>query len=223
VPRLVLEGEVWRLFTFLLMPPFSNPICAFFFWYFFYLMGTTLEMQWGAIRYNVFLLVGYVATVAASFLTPDFPATNGFLEGSVFLAFAFLYPEFEIYLFFVLPVKIKWLARLTWAIYLYTFTFGDWTSRAMIGASVANFFLFFSRDVLSRVRMGRRRMAFQAARLTEKKREYLHRCTVCGITDRTHPEMDFRYCSRCQGTHAYCTEHLRTHEHITAAEPTAGT
>jgi hypothetical protein len=205
------------------MPPFSNPICAFFFWYFFYLMGTTLELQWGVLRYNVFLLVGYVATVAASFLAPNLPASNAFLEGSVFLAFAFLYPEYEIYLFFVLPVKIKWLARLTWAIYAYIFTFGDWTNRAMIGASVANFFLFFGRDVLDRVRMGRRRMAFQAARITEKKRDHLHRCTVCGITDRTHPEMDFRYCSRCVGTHAYCSEHLRNHEHITATEPTTGT
>lgn len=220
VPRLVLAGEVWRLLTFLIVPPISNPLCAFFFWYMFYLMGTTLEQHWGAFRYNVFLLVGFLATVAAAFITPGAPTSNGFLEGSVFLAFAFLYPHFEFYLFFILPVKIKWLAMLTWAGYAYTVLFFPWSMKIAVLASVCNFFVFFGRDVLDRVRIGRRRMAFQAVKLTEKQRDFIHRCTVCGITDRTHPEMDFRYCSRCIGTRGYCSEHLRNHEHITTAEPT---
>jgi hypothetical protein len=69
-----------------------------------------------------------------------------------------------------------------------------------------------------RIRTGQRRMARQAAQFTAKKPEYFHRCVVCGITDRTHPQMDFRYCSKCVGTHGYCMDHLGSHDHITAAE-----
>ncbi len=82
---------------------------AFFFWYLFYLMGTALERSWGTFRYNVFLLIGYVDTVGVAFIVPDVPANNAFLQGSVFLAFAYLFPDFVMYIFFILPVKIKWL------------------------------------------------------------------------------------------------------------------
>ena len=214
VPRLVLAGEVWRLATFLILPPLGNPICAFFFWYLFYLMGTALEQRWGDFRYNAYLLSGYVATVAASFVALDAPSSNAFLQGSVFLAFAFLYPHFELYLFFVLPVKIKWLAALAWAGYAFTFVIGDLESRALVGASVFNFFLFFGRDVWERMRIGGRRMSTQAARFGERERPYIHRCETCGITDRSHPQMEFRYCGKCAGTRGYCSEHLRDHEHV---------
>src|SRR5438105_6602401 len=116
IPERVLQGEVWRLLTFLVMPPFpsvvsfTNLVFAFFFWYLFYLMGTALERTWGTFRYNVYLLLGYVATVGLAFILPGAPATNAYLQGSVFLAFAYLYPDFEMYLFFILPVKITWLA-----------------------------------------------------------------------------------------------------------------
>ncbi len=106
IPAFVLQGEVWRLFTFLAVPPVTNPIFAFFFWYIFYMMGTALEGHWGTFRYNIYVLIGFIATVALSFLTPASPATNAFLQGSVYLAFAFLYPDFQLYLFFILPVKI---------------------------------------------------------------------------------------------------------------------
>ena len=102
VPNLVLQGEVWRLFTFILEPPLTNPFWAFFFWYVFFFMGSTLEQSWGTFRYNVYLLIGWIATVGASFLVPDAPASVEFLQGSVFLAFAWLYPDFTFYLFFIL-------------------------------------------------------------------------------------------------------------------------
>jgi hypothetical protein len=214
IPRLVLEGEVWRLFTFLVEPPMDNLLFAFFFWYLFYLMGTALEQQWGAFRYNVFLLIGYLATVAAAFLVLEAPATNGFLQGAVFLAFAYLYPNFEIYLFFVLPVKIKWLAMLQWIIYFLLFATGGWDTRAMIAASVLNFFMFFGKDILERIKGGRRRMAWQAKTLVKEDKPF-HRCLVCGVTDKTHPQMEFRYCSKCAGACGYCSEHIRSHEHVT--------
>jgi hypothetical protein len=222
VPAKVLEGDIWRLFTFLVQPPETIPIFAFFFWYLFYLMGTALEHQWGVFRYNVFLLIGYVATVAAAFLVPQATASNVFLEGSVFLAFAYLYPNFELYLFFILPVKIKWFAMFAWIGYFLQFAYGDWSTRAMIAASVLNFFVFFGRDVLDRIHGGRRRMAWQAKQIANQAKPF-HRCMVCGITDKSHPQMEFRYCSQCAGACGYCTEHIRNHEHVTQQKDTVQT
>lgn len=213
VPAKVLEGEVWRVVTFLAVPPLSHPVWAIFFWYLFWLMGTALERYWGAFRYNVYLLVGWAATVAVSFLVPDSPSSNAFLQGSVFLAFAFLNPDFELYIFFVLPVKIKWLALLTWLGYAFTILFGPWLWKLLVVASVSNFLLFFGAEIRDRMRYARRRMAAQAE-AAARKEEAFHRCTVCGITDRTHPDMDFRYCTECKGSHGYCTAHIRDHPHV---------
>jgi hypothetical protein len=209
----VLSGEAWRVFTFVFVPPISNPICALFFWYLFYLMGTALENTWGAFRYNIYLLIGYAATVGASFLTPAMPATNGFLQGTVFLAFAQLYPNFEICLFFLLPVKVKWLALLTWIGYFFAFIVGEWTIRFMVLASIANFLLFFARDIVARMKSGHRRMVLQVTRTTMPPIR-VHRCTVCGITSEVDRTLDFRYCSKCEGDLCYCPEHLRNHPHV---------
>src|SRR5687768_13599773 len=103
IPALVMQGEIWRLFTFLAMPPSENLLLALIFWSFFYFSGNALESTWGAFRYNVFLLIGWLATVAAAFVFPDHPVPNGFLQGSVFLAFAYLYPDFVVQLYFILP------------------------------------------------------------------------------------------------------------------------
>jgi hypothetical protein len=222
IPERVLAGEVWRLVTFLVEPPLSNPICAFFFWYLFYLMGTALESHWGVFRYNVYLLIGYVATVSVSFLTPETPAANTYLQSSVFLAFAFLHPDFELCLFFLLPVKIKWLALLTWIGLSYVLIFDPWFNRLQVLASVCNFLLFFGHDLILKARAGHRRMAWQAARFAVKEPEYFHKCLVCGITDRTHRDMDFRYCSQCHGSCCYCSEHLRSHDHVAAGEMAPG-
>ncbi len=221
VPEKVLEGQVWRLATFVCEPPTTNIVFAFFFWYLFYLMGESLELSWGAFRYNVYLLIGYLATVAVSFLTPQIPASAEFLQGSVFLAFAAIFPNFEIQLFFLLPVKVKWLALLTWIGYFLVLVLWDWPMRLLVAAAICNYLLFFHKEILDRVRTGRRTMAFQASRIGVKPRPYFHRCTVCGITDRSHPQAEFRYCSQCDGGHGYCMEHLRNHEHI-RAQPDGG-
>ena len=212
IPGLVLAGEWWRLITFLFIPPLTNPIFAFFAWYLFYLMGGALEGHWGAFRYNVFLLVGYLVTVAVSFIMPFYPATNIFIGGSVFLAFAFLYPEFQIYIFFIIPVKIKWLALLTWIGYAYKILVGPGSTRLFVLASISNFLLFFGRDIYWRMKTGKRRMAEQARQFSGRK-EAFHTCTTCGITDLSHPQMEFRYCSDCGGL-GYCKDHIFNHEHV---------
>jgi hypothetical protein len=211
IPEMVLDGEWWRLITFLFIPPLTNPIFAFFAWYMFYLMGGALEGHWGAFRYNVFLLTGYIVTVAVSFLFPFYAATNIFIGGSVFLAFAALFPDFQIYIFFILPVKMKWLAVITWIGYVYQFIIGSWPTRLLVLASVSNFLLFFGKDIFWRLKSGNRKMVTKA-REVSGKHEAFHRCTTCGITDQTHPGMEFRYCPECNGL-GYCKDHIMSHEH----------
>ena len=212
IPSLVLAGQWWRLITFLFIPPSTSPIFIIFAWYIFYLMGTALEGHWGAFRYNLYLLVGYVVTVAVTFLFPYSAATNVFIAGSVFLAFAFLYPDFQLYIFFILPVKIKWLALLTWIGYAYELIFGTWHQRVLVLASISNFLLFFGKDISWRMKTGKRRMTEQARQFTGKK-EAFHTCTICGKTDISHPQMEFRYCSDCGGL-GYCKDHIFNHAHV---------
>ena len=220
-PDKVLSGEVWRLVTFLFFPPTTNVIFAFFFWYLFYLMGTTLEVTWGAFRYTLFLAIGYLASIACAFgiyfaLGPvegNMPATNAFLYGTIFLAFARLYPEFTMYIFFILPVKIRWLALLQWIGYALGFLFGPWMTRAMIVASIFNYLLFFGREIWLDMKQGHRRMRHQAKTLKSPTR-IVHKCRVCGLTSDDAPQTQFRYCSKCEGEACYCSEHLRDHEHV---------
>jgi hypothetical protein len=213
VPNQVLQGEAWRLVTFVCQPPTMAPLWAFFFWYLFYLMGTVLESTWGTFRYNVYLLVGWLATVGVSFFQPDAPASIRFLQGSVFLAFAYLYPDFQLLLFFILPVKVKWLALLQWIGYALVMLFGSLTMQLMAAASVCNFALFFWYDVFLRVKSGQRRMALQAEQIRTAHAPR-HTCVSCGVTNLSDPRMSFRYCSQCAGAPCYCAEHIHNHEHV---------
>lgn len=210
----LLQGEWWRLATFPFDPPVQHLLFAFFAWYLFYLMGSALEEHWGTFRYNLFLFVGYLLTVTVSFVTPWYPMSNAFLGGSVFLAFAFLFPDFQLMLFFVLPVRIKWLALITWLGYGYLLLIGGWPSRLMVLASIGNFLLFFARDILVTVKYGKRQVVKRVSRSAGGSDKPFHRCTVCGITDKTHPEMDFRYCPQCDGQYGYCRDHIFNHEHV---------
>lgn len=211
VPSLVLDGEWWRLISFIFIPPATNIVFVFFGLYFFYIMGEALEGRWGAFRYNLFLFTGYLITIAAAFIVPHGAATNVFLGASVFLAFAHLYPEFTVYLFFILPLKIKWLALLTWVGYGISIIFGSWHTRVFVLASIGNYLLFFGNDIRWKIKTGRRKMAEQAKTLTNTK-EAFHKCTSCGKTDITHPDMDFRYCPECGGL-GYCMDHINNHQH----------
>jgi len=221
VERLVLigqnvyEGEVWRLLTFIAVPPMTNLLFAVLTWYLFFLMGTGLEQTWGNFRYNAYLLMGILSTIVVALVLPTVPVTNAFVLSSVFLAFAYLFPDFVL-LLIILPVKIKWLALLTWVGYFYTVVVGGWTERLLVVASIANFLLFFGASLLRQGKATQRRMVQQASRAVTKDKPF-HRCEVCGITDKTHPEMDFRYCSKCVGQRGYCTAHIFNHEHVTGA------
>lgn len=209
----VLSGEWWRLFSFLLVTPQCNPFFLFFGLYLFLIMGQALEGEWGAFRFNVYFLIGYAMTVAVAFILPDLPVGPYYVEGSVFLAFAHLYPNFEIHLFFLLPIKVKWLALITWIGYGLQVVAGDWVARLLVLAAVINFLLFFGREVWWRMRSGHRSMVAGARRARQKGQAF-HRCAVCGVTEKTHPDVDFRVCRQCGGATEYCEEHLRDHEHV---------
>jgi len=220
IPAYVLHGQMWRVLTFLLVPPPVSWVFIAFSWWIFYLMGSALEDYWGVFRYNLFLFIGWALTVGAAFLTPAEPATNLFVAGSVFLAFAYLNPDFELVLFFILPVKVKWLALLTWAGYAVMFFRGEWGTRCQVLATVGNFLLFFGRDIFLSARLHRRRMtgAAQSFGRSSAEPEARHRCRICGKTELTHPQLDFRYCSKCVGEHCYCSEHIFNHEHVLTDE-----
>jgi hypothetical protein len=215
VPDAVMAGEWWRLLSFALTPPFGNPILAIFALYLLYFMGGSLENQWGTLRYNLFVLIGYVMTIAAAFAFPDSAASNVYITGSIFLAFAYLYPNFEILLFFILPVKIKWLALLTWLGYAYSLIFGDWPTRLLVLAALANFLVFFGRDLYATARHGHWKMQRQAKAVVARDQPK-HVCRVCGVSDVSDKTMEFRYCTKCSPPVAYCTRHLGTHAHVVA-------
>ena len=212
IPEFVLKGEVWRIITFMLLPPHSNPIFAFFALYIFYFMGTTLEGLWGYVRYNLYIFVAYIATIAATFLGPVSIAGNLYIESSVFLAFAFLYPNFEFLLFFILPVKVKYLAWLTWFLYGVQFIAGGASERTLLVASLCNFFLFFGDDIRNRMKAKKRRMDYEAKQ-SELKERFLHQCATCKITEKSDSSMQFRVCSKCTQGQEYCRDHIRNHEH----------
>jgi hypothetical protein len=209
---LLLDGEWWRLLTFILLPPDTNALFLFFALYMFYLMGTALEVRWGTFRYNLYLLIAYLATIAIVFVAPEGIATDGYIGGSVFLAFAYLFPDFEILLFFILPVKVKWIALFTWGLYVFQFATGDWLERFLILASVLNFILFFGLEILQRIRTGRRVMV-KKMEAAAARDEAINRCAICGKTEKSDPKMEFRYCPLCAGTPCYCMPHMQDHVH----------
>ena len=213
IPAKVMEGEVWRLVTFVFLPP-GFGILAIFGIYLFWLMGTALEGQWGTLRYNLYLLIAVLATIAAAFLLPNGgPATNMFIDSSVFLAFAYLYPNFTLSIYFILPIRIKWFALLAWLSYALILVTGDWSARSFVLASVFNFMLFFGSDIWRRMRSNKRQMEAAIRKVAIGDKPF-HNCVICGLTEHDEPNEDFRICSKCDaGTFEYCSQHLRNHEH----------
>lgn len=219
-PVLVVNGEWWRLLMFLFIPPTDSIIWIFFELYLFFIMGTALEMTWGTFRYNIYLLISWTTTIALGFLPlalglPSAPVTNGYFLTSVFLAFAFLYPNFVVRIWFLFPVQVKWLALLTWIFYAYRFFDGDSMDRVAIAAAILNFLIFFSADLVHMIlnRGKRAKRQFVRMQSAPDPDSAFHRCEVCGRTDKTNPELEFRYCPLCGGK-GYCMDHIATHQHV---------
>ena len=151
----VLHGQIWRLITFIFIPPDSSILFILFSLYFYWLIGNALENQWGAFRFNIYYLCGMLCTVIAGMITGY--ATNSYLNLSLFLAFALMYPDYQVMVFFVLPVKMKYLALLDVAGLAVMFVVDSWAGRIALLVSLGNVILFFRRDFIDGIQNAKRR------------------------------------------------------------------
>lgn len=216
-PELILKGQIWRLITFILIPPTSNLFSLVLTLYFYYMVGSALEQEWGVLKFNVYYLTGVVLTAVYSLLSGAM-ASSFYLNLSLFFAFAMLFPNFQVLLFFILPVKIKYLAYLDAALFLLSIVLNRFPGNLLPLVAIANFFLYFHRDIIdffrSRRTMGKTISFQNKVHRMKRERDYLHRCTTCGKTDTDYPDMEFRYCSLCRNYACYCEEHILDHTHI---------
>lgn len=213
IPAQVMKGEVWRLVTFLFIPPDTSPLFLLFTLYFYYMIGTTLEREWGSFKFNLYYLIGVLGTIGAAFITGFGFST--YLNLSLIFAFAYLYPNFQLLIFFFLPVKIKYLA-IVYALFLvYNFRAVPLLGLITIAGSVLNFLLFFGKDIIASLTL-RRKSHFNNKNFKEQfpKWNVLHKCTICGRTELEDKNLEFRYCVDCDGDYEYCMDHLYNHEHI---------
>lgn len=214
VPSLILKGEIWRLISFTIIPPSANPIFAVFALYMYYLIGEGLEQEWGSFKFNIYYFMGLIGTVLAAFISGS-GETAFNLNMSLFLAFSYIYPDFEILLFFIIPVKVKYLGWISWAYFAFIMLFGTIPSKLAAIFALINFFLFFGKSIIKGVSNNktvynnRKTFKSQIPKVITR-----HRCTVCGKTEKDDPNLEFRYCSKCEGDYEYCMEHLSNHEHI---------
>ena len=146
----VMAGQVWRLFTFIFLPPDSSVIFIIFALYLYWLMGSALEREWGSFYFNLFYLTGIIGALISGLITGY--ATNDYLNMSLFLAFALFYPNFQLYIFFLIPIKIKWLAWIDVFFIAVEFIFGGWGDRLAIIFSLINVIIFFRRDMVAECR-----------------------------------------------------------------------
>lgn len=146
----VRSGQIWRVLSFLILPPAASPFFLLFSLYFFCLMGNGLESQWGTSKFTLFYTVGALGTIIGSLFTGF--ATNQYLNLSLFLAFAAIYPNYTVMVFFILPVKVKYLALLDVLLYLYLFFQIGWPERVALLLSLANVLVFFSPDIFRHIR-----------------------------------------------------------------------
>ena len=215
-PWAVRQGQIWRLITYIAIPPSRSPIFIIFVLYFYYMVGTGLEQAWGSFKFNIYYFIGMLATTIAAFVS-GMPATATYLNLSLFLAFAKIYPDYQIRLFLILPIKVKYLAIFNWIIIALTIIFSP-QGRISAIMAVVNYFIFFGKKIIQDLKRKKKvysnRKNFKSG-FNNSDRGPIHQCTVCGITEEDDADMQFRYCSQCEGAHEYCMDHLDDHQHIT--------
>jgi membrane associated rhomboid family serine protease len=204
-PSRILRGEIWRLITYIFLPQTFSLWVVLALW-FLWFIGEGLERAWGAFRLTLYFLIGMIGTtIAAFFFGARF--SNGMLVTSLFFAFARFYPDEVIYILFVLPAKIKWIAWVTAAFLLAKFVLGPMSYRMALIAAFANYLIFFGPEILHDVRhrggVATRRRRFESQSRGET--EPLHKCAVCGATELSDPNLDFRV---ARDGEEYCIAHL---------------
>jgi len=191
--ELLLQGkQLYRMLTFMVDPMTLSPIWFLIGLSVTWLIGNALQNEWGEFRFNLYLFVGWAGTVLVSLVLPDWNIANLYIFSSLTLAFARLYPNFQFLLFFIIPVKVKYLAYLTWAFYLLLILASPGERLMVLSGAVLPYGLFFGKDILMDIRGRQRSSAFRKkAHISENKP--FHVCSRCGITDLENPELEFRY------------------------------
>ena len=229
-PDAVLRGEIWRVFTYALFPTNGGfwllISCLFYYW-----LGSSLERIWGSAKFTFYYFSGILLTAIAyilMFLIDGIPLSitgADYVNSAMFFAFAIYNSEAMVRIYFIIPIKIKWVAWFEAAMYAVNMILclmqGLWASALAPVIAMLNLFIFFSPEIRRRTDYARakhRPEAIQfkkAVREQQQQRGYIHKCTVCGKTDTDHPSLQFRYCSKCAGYHCYCEEHIFNHTHFT--------
>ena len=222
----ILRGQVWRLVTFVIVPNSSNPFYLLLSCYVYYWTGQMLEREWGTAKFNLFYLSGVVLSALFGLLLGH--QDIYYIHLSIFLVIATLYGEMQVLFMFVIPIKMKWLAILDVVLILVDVVQyaqrGLWVFALAPLASFVNYFIFTWPFWSMKLGFARRRADPQvinfkrAQRQAQKKAKetggYMHKCAVCGLTDQDDPNMEFRYCSKCDGYYCYCANHINNHIHI---------
>lgn len=240
VPYYILRGEVWRLVTFIFVPENNSLFFLAISLYFYYWIGSILERQWGTTKFTVFYLLGLVLNIIAGFIIylilpyPVATISMYYVNLSLFFSFATLYGDMQVLLFFVIPIKVKWLAWFDAALFafdiirslLQILTIGMFALVGVVAPIVAilNYLIFFWDDLMATMGRVKRQTAHRTSRQTvnfkqatkhaQQTKGYIHKCAVCGKTDTDYPDEEFRYCSKCNGYYCYCSEHIHNHVHI---------
>ena len=231
----LLHGEVWRLVTFVFVPEYGSPFTLIIALYFYYWIGSTLEREWGTAKFTLYYAGGALLTVLGVIITSLITgnhyltlAGTGYVNLSMFLAFAVLFPNMTVLLFFIIPIKIKWLAIIDGAFFAFEIVAAI-LSGNVVGAitpvlALLNFAVFATPHMLylrqrtqyrhSPGAVNYRRTVHQAQQ-QQKSAPYHHKCAVCGRTDTDYPDLQFRYCSKCAGYHCFCQDHIFSHVHFT--------
>ncbi len=230
-PGLILHGQIWRLVSWVLIPPGRFNLITLIMLFTYYQLGTVLEKTWGSFLYNVYIFFGLIMTVIGAFILYAVVGDAYTLMGygaqfstyyvslSIFLGFALTYPDLQMMLYFLIPIKIKYLAVVDVVYLLYSVIRGNWATRIVIICSLMNVIVFFllTRNY-SRInpREVHRKNRFKksVSRGPAKNGGATHKCAVCGRTEKDDPNLEFRFCSKCKGNYEYCQDHLFTHEHV---------
>ena len=248
-PWRILRGEIWRLITFVFIPTETNIFLFAIMQYFYYFIGSRLEADWGAGRFTIYyvssvLITAIFGVVAYTLSGSIYMAylSAGYINMSLFFAFATMHPNAQVLLFFFIPIKMKWLALLSGAYYLYGIitTFELFPLNLQPIAALIAYFIFFGSTLIHHLRAitGRavrqrtyrakvqkpinfekeRKKAAKKARKENKgggNAPYTRKCAVCGRTDAEFPNLEFRFCSKCKGYHCFCEDHINSHVHFT--------
>lgn len=234
----ILQGQVWRLITYPLTFYNSNLLLMAVALFCYYSLGRAMENIWGTLRFNLFYFCGILLMDIWCMIFGG-QADVTYLNLSLFLSYATMFPDSQFLLFFIIPIKAWIFALVDLLLVAYSLLAYPFPYNFFSVISLANYFLFFGSDVLNVIPMSWRANARRLFRkksyapkeekpkvipfpnagsyeatTAKPKAPYTHKCTICGRTDVSNPELEFRYCSRCSGYHCYCEDHISSHSHI---------